>query len=100
MLFVLVVVAAIFSKMAPATLAARASGFSWSDSFSMGILMNTRALMELIVLNIGLDLGVIPKSVFFMYTLMAVITTLLTAPLLKRSLASAGFQAEAAVPIF
>jgi len=56
--------------------------------------MNTRALMELIVLNIGLDLAVIPKSVFFMYTLMAVLTTLMTAPLLRRTLASAGFDPD------
>ena len=56
--------------------------------------MNTRALMELIVLNIGLDLGVIPKSVFFMFTLMAVITTFMTAPLLRRTLAYAGFKPQ------
>jgi Kef-type K+ transport system membrane component KefB len=94
-LFALTLAAAIFAKMIPSTIAARATGFSWADSFSMGVLMNTRALMELIVLNIGLDLGVIPKSVFFMFTLMAVITTFMTAPLLRRTLAYAGFRPQA-----
>ena len=94
MLFFLTIAAAVLAKAVPATLAARATGFSWPDSFSMGTLMNTRALMELIVLNIGLDLGVIPKSVFFMFTLMAVITTLMTAPLLRRTLAYAGFKPQ------
>jgi len=94
MLFALLIVVAIGSKLVPAAIAARASGFSWPDSLSMGVLMNTRALMELIVLNIGLDLAVIPKSVFFMYTLMAVITTLMTAPLLRRTLAQAGFNPD------
>ncbi len=89
LLFAAVVGVAVFAKTLPSALAARASGFSWPDSLSMGVLMNTRALMELIVLNIGLDLGVIPKSVFFMYTLMAVITTLMTAPLLRRTLSYA-----------
>lgn len=93
-LFALVIAVAIVGKTVPATIAARASGFSWPDSLSMGVLMNTRALMELIVLNIGLDLGVIPKSVFFMYTLMAIITTLMTAPLLRRTLAYAGFKPQ------
>ena len=46
--------------------------------------MNTRGLMELIVLNVGYDLGVIPKSMFFMLTVMALTTTYMTAPLLRR----------------
>jgi Kef-type K+ transport system membrane component KefB len=94
LLFAAVIVVAVFAKMLPSTLAARASGFSWHDALSMGVLMNTRALMELIVLNIGLDLAVIPKSVFFMYTLMAVITTLMTAPLLRRTLSYTEVKAE------
>jgi Kef-type K+ transport system membrane component KefB len=94
LLLVLVVLIAVLAKMVPSAIAARASGFSWPDSLSMGVLMNTRALMELIVLNIGMDLGVVPKSVFFMYTLMAILTTLMTAPLLRRTLAFAGFKPE------
>lgn len=93
--FALTVTAAILAKIAPSIIAAHASGFSWGESFSMGVLMNTRALMELIVLNIGLDLGVIPKSVFCMFTLMAVITTFMTAPLLRRTLAYSGFRPQA-----
>jgi len=94
MLFALVIIIAVTAKFVPSTIAARLSGFSWPDALSMGLLMNTRALMELVVLNIGLDLAVIPKSVFFMYTLMAVITTLMTAPMLRRTLAQAGFNPE------
>ncbi len=46
--------------------------------------MNTRGLMELIALNVGYDLGVIPRSMFFILTLMAVVTTCMTAPILRR----------------
>jgi Kef-type K+ transport system membrane component KefB len=94
LVFAMVIVVAIGAKFVPSILAARLTGFSWPDSLSMGVLMNTRALMELIVLNIGLDLAVIPKSVFFMFTLMAVITTLMTAPMLRRLLVSAGFNPD------
>ena len=54
----------------------------WRTSSSLGILMNTRGLMELIVLNIGLDLGVISPTLFAMMVLMALATTLATTPLL------------------
>jgi Kef-type K+ transport system membrane component KefB len=50
----------------------------------MGFLMNTRGLMELVVLNVGLDLGVIPRSVFTMLVLMAVLSTVITCPVLAR----------------
>jgi Kef-type K+ transport system membrane component KefB len=50
----------------------------------IGVMMNTRALMELIVINLGYDLGIIPQSVFFMLVLMAVLTTYVTAPVLRR----------------
>jgi Kef-type K+ transport system membrane component KefB len=62
--------------------AARACGLDWRNSSSIGILMNTRGLMELIVLNIGLDLGVITPTLFAMMVLMALVTTLATTPLL------------------
>jgi Kef-type K+ transport system membrane component KefB len=94
-LFALTIVVAVTAKFVPSMIAARLGGFSWPDSLSLGALMNTRALMELIVLNIGYDLGVIPKSVFFMLTSMAVITTFMTAPLLRRTLAMAGFRPAA-----
>jgi Kef-type K+ transport system membrane component KefB len=80
----LVIVVAIAAKGGGCMLAARWGGLSWRDSACMGAFMNTRGLMELIVLNVGYDLGVIPKSVFFMLTVMAVATTYLTAPLLRR----------------
>ena len=56
-----------------------------------GSLMNTRALMELIVLNIGFDLGFIPQKVFTMLVVMAVVTTVMTGPLLRLLLPRAGY---------
>ncbi len=88
-LCLLVIVVAITAKGGGCMLAARWSGFSWKDSACMGTFMNTRGLMELIVLNVGYDLGVIPKSMFFMLTIMAVVTTYMTAPLLRRLLSAA-----------
>ncbi|HEY9462670.1 MAG TPA: cation:proton antiporter, partial [Vicinamibacterales bacterium] len=63
--------------------AARWSGTSWQDAFVLGALMNTRGLMELIVLNVGLDLGVITPTVFTMMVVMAIVTTMATTPLLS-----------------
>lgn len=63
--------------------AARATGLTWRDSASLGVLMNTRGLMELIVLNIGLDLGVLSPTLFAMLVMMALATTLITSPLLR-----------------
>jgi Kef-type K+ transport system membrane component KefB len=82
-LCLLVIGTAVLAKGGGCALASRLSGMSWRESASMGVLMNTRGLMELIVLNVGYDLGVIPKSLFFMLTLMAVVTTYMTAPLLR-----------------
>jgi Kef-type K+ transport system membrane component KefB len=62
---------------------ARLTGMSTRDAAGVGVLMNTRGLMELIVLNIGLDLGVISPKIFTMMVLMALVTTLMTTPLLK-----------------
>ncbi len=56
---------------------------SWCEASVVGIMMNTR-LMELIVINVGYDLGIIPRSVFFMLVFTAVFTTYVTAPLLRR----------------
>jgi Kef-type K+ transport system membrane component KefB len=82
--------AAILGKVIPVYLAARVCGFGASQSWVLGTLMNTRALMELIVLNIGLDLGFIPSQVFTMLVIMAVVTTVMTGPLLKVLLPRAG----------
>jgi Kef-type K+ transport system membrane component KefB len=62
---------------------ARLGGLPKDEAKAIGIMMNTRALMELVVLNVGYDLGVIPQSVFTMLVLMALLTTITTAPLLR-----------------
>jgi Kef-type K+ transport system membrane component KefB len=62
--------------------AARFTGLSWRYAASLGVLMNTRGLMELIVLNVGLDLGVISPTLFAMMVLMALVTTIGAAPIL------------------
>ncbi|MET0341656.1 MAG: cation:proton antiporter [Polyangiales bacterium] len=77
-----IVLVACAGKLGGSFLAARASGLSTRESASLGALMNTRGLMELVVLNLGLDLGVISPTLFAMMVLMAVITTMATSPLL------------------
>jgi Kef-type K+ transport system membrane component KefB len=77
-----VIAAALCGKIAGTGLTARACGFSWRESGIVGVMMNTRALMELIVINVGYNLGVIPKSLFCMLVLMAVLTTIMTTPIL------------------
>ena len=62
---------------------ARLTGMTTRDSAALGVLMNTRGLMELIVLNIGLDLGVISPKIFTMMVIMALVTTIMTTPLLQ-----------------
>jgi Kef-type K+ transport system membrane component KefB len=84
--------AAVLSKIVPVYFVGRACGFNRNESSILGTLMNTRALMELIVLNIGFDLGLIPQKVFTMLVIMAVVTTLMAGPLLKRLLAATGHQ--------
>ncbi len=63
--------------------AARIMGMHWRDAASLGILMNTRGLMELIVLNIGLDLAIISPTLFAMMVVMAIVTTMATSPVLS-----------------
>jgi K+:H+ antiporter len=79
----LIIVVATAGKFGGTFVAARLTGSSWSDAASLGVLMNTRGLMELIVLNVGLDLGVISSKLFTMMVLMALVTTLATTPLLQ-----------------
>ncbi|MGA2951838.1 MAG: cation:proton antiporter [Caulobacteraceae bacterium] len=78
----LILAAAILGKCVPVYLAGRISGFDPARSCILATLMNTRALMELIVLNIGLDMGFLPQKVFTMLVIMAVLTTLMAGPLL------------------
>ena len=79
----LIIVVATAGKFGGTLIAARLTGQSWRNSAGLGILMNTRGLMELIVLNIGLDLGVISPTLFAMMVLMALATTIATTPILQ-----------------
>ena len=77
-----IVVVACAGKFGGSAAAARLSGLDWRDSASLGVLMNTRGLMELIVLSVGLDLGVLSPTLFAMMVIMALVTTFATTPIL------------------
>jgi len=77
-----IILVAIAGKLGGSTLMSRWTGMSWSQSFSIGVLMNTRGLVELVVLNIGYDLGILSGRIFAMMVLMALVTTFMTGPLL------------------
>jgi Kef-type K+ transport system membrane component KefB len=74
---------AIAGKFGGAMIAARISNESWKDSLFMGALMNTRGLMELVVLSVGLEMGILPPAVFVMLVLMTLVTTFMTMPLIS-----------------
>jgi Kef-type K+ transport system membrane component KefB len=78
----LIILVAVVGKWGGSAFAARLTGQSWRDASAVGVLMNTRGLMELVVLNIGLELGVISPTIFTMMVLMALVTTVMTSPLL------------------
>lgn len=78
-----IIILAVVGKSMASTLSARFVGNNWKDSFTIGALMNTRGLMELVVLNIGLDLGILTPEVFAMMVVMALTTTFMTSPLLN-----------------
>ncbi len=90
----LVLLAAFVGKFGGCWLAARFNGLPWREASMIGIMMNTRALMELIVINIGFELGVIPKSVFFMLVFMAVASTYVTTPVLRRLVRSSEVEQD------
>ena len=79
----LMILVATLGKFGGTVAAARVTGMGWRNAAMLGALMNTRGLMELIVLNVGLDLGVISPKLFAMMVIMAIITTMATAPLLQ-----------------
>jgi Kef-type K+ transport system membrane component KefB len=79
----LIVLVAVAGKWGGSSLAARATGMPWREAGALGVLMNTRGLMELVILNIGLDIGVISPALFAMMVMMALITTFMTSPLLE-----------------
>lgn len=78
----LVLVAAVAGKFGAVTFAARFYGFIWRDSVALGILMNTRGLMELVVLNIGYDLGILSAPMYTIMVIMALTTTCMAGPVL------------------
>jgi Kef-type K+ transport system membrane component KefB len=77
------ILVAVTGKLGGGMMAARWTGMSWGDSFSLGTLLNARGLVELIVLNLGYDLGILPPQIFAMLVLMALVTTIMTGPLLQ-----------------
>jgi Kef-type K+ transport system membrane component KefB len=79
----IITLVASLGKFGGSSVAARLAGFDWREAASVGILMNTRGLMELVVINIGFDLGVISPSLFAMLVLMALATTAATTPVLQ-----------------
>lgn len=86
---------ATIGKFGGAYLGARWSGLDHNEASVLGILMNTRALMELIIINVGLDLGVISQNMFTMLVIMAIISTVVTTPGLHRWLPRTGFLPSA-----
>jgi Kef-type K+ transport system membrane component KefB len=78
----LIILVATVGKFGGTTAAAKLAGLNWRDASALGVLMNTRGLVELIVLNIGLDLQVISPTLFTMLVIMALVTTFMTSPFL------------------
>jgi Kef-type K+ transport system membrane component KefB len=78
-----IILVATLGKFGGTLAAARLTGLNWKTSAALGILMNTRGLMELVVLNIGLELGVISPRLFAMMVIMALATTIATTPILQ-----------------
>jgi Kef-type K+ transport system membrane component KefB len=79
----LIILVAVVGKFTGGSLPARLTGMSWRDSWALGALMNTRGLMELVLLNIALDIGLITPTLFTMLVFMALTTTFMTAPVLE-----------------
>jgi Kef-type K+ transport system membrane component KefB len=77
------ILVAVTGKLGGTLATARWTGMSWGDSFSLGALMNTRGMVELIVLNLGYDLGILSPRIFTMLVIMALATTFMTGPLLQ-----------------
>jgi Kef-type K+ transport system membrane component KefB len=78
-----IIVVATLGKFGGTLAAARLTGTSWRMAAALGVLMNTRGLMELVVLNIGLEMGVISPTLFAMMVIMALVTTMATTPILQ-----------------
>ena len=94
-----IILVASLGKFGGSAAAARLTGLSWHDAAALGVLMNTRGLVELIVLDIGLDLHVLSPALFAMLVLMALATTMATTPVLALLQRGGGWEpVEAAVP--
>ena len=90
----IVLLVAVVGKIGGAMLAARVSGMRWYLALRIGILLNTRGLVELIVLNVGYKEGILSPLLFTVFVLMAIITTAMTVPLLALSERTAGLVAK------
>jgi len=82
LVFAAILAAAITGKIGASAIAARLTGMPAGEALAIGILMNTRGLMELIILNVGLEIGVIGPALFAMMVMMALVTTAMTSPLI------------------
>jgi Kef-type K+ transport system membrane component KefB len=82
-ILVLLISVAVLGKFGGCTIASRLVGESWKNSLIIGTLMNTRGLMELVALNIGYEMGVLPPSIFVILVIMALVTTFMTTPILS-----------------
>jgi K+:H+ antiporter len=94
----LIILVASLGKFGGSMIAARLTGLGWRDASALGVLMNTRGLMELIVLNIGFELRVISPTLFSMLVLMAVVTTFATTPVLHLLTRRHRFEDDVAPP--
>lgn len=97
----LIIAVATLGKLGGGAAAARLTGMRWREALQLGALLNTRGLMELVALNIGYDLGILPPRVFTMLVIMALATTLLAGPLLTlfgKAVAAAGPAAGGTLP--
>jgi len=82
----LIVMVAVGSKLLVSGAVVHASGMPWRESLAVGVLVNTRGLVELVILNVGLDLHILSPTLFSMMVIMALATTLMTTPLITRIL--------------
>jgi len=94
----LIIIVATLGKVGGTLAAARLVGMSWRAGTTLGVLMNTRGLMQLVVLNVGLDLGVITPTLFTMMVVMAIVLTMATTPLVRWLAPDAAASRAATVP--
>jgi Kef-type K+ transport system membrane component KefB len=88
----LILAIAILGKGVACMLAAKMAGVNWRESATIGVLMNARGLMELIILNIGLEQGIITPTLFTIMVIMAILTTLMASPLVNLLLQGTAYE--------